>query len=72
LEINYNEVYKDILTYSRFLKVDEIDNLINLIMKLLGVKSTVIGNTINKEPLVMLDIISGEKKALIIGVPHSD
>jgi len=72
VEKSYNEVLKDIPSYSRFLKVEEIDNLINLITKLPGVKHKIIGKSLNNEPLVMLDIGKGEKTALIIGVPHSD
>ena len=68
----YDEVFKDIPSYSRFLKVDEIDKLANLITKLPGVNHRIIGKSINDEPLVMLDIGKGEKTALIIGVPHSD
>jgi hypothetical protein len=72
VEKSHNEVLKDIPSYSRFLKVDEIDNLINLIAKLPDVKHKIIGKSLNDEPLVMLDIGKGEKTALIIGVPHSD
>jgi len=72
VEKNYNDIFKDIPLYSRFLKVDEIDNLVNLITKLPSVKHKVIGTTLNNEPLVMLDVGKGEKTALIIGVPHSD
>ena len=72
MEKSYNEVFKDIPSYGRFLKVDEIDNLVSLIIDLPGVKHSVIGKTLNDEPLVMLDIGKGEKTAFIIGVPHSD
>ena len=72
MEKNYNEIFKDIPSYSRFLKVEEIDNLVSSIIELPDVKHNVIGKTLNNEPLVMLDIGKGEKTALIIGVPHSD
>lgn len=68
----FHEVYKDIPTYSRFLKVNEIDQLIDSIVCLPHVRYRKIGNTIDEEPLGMLEIGSGEKTALIMGVPHSD
>lgn len=68
----YNEIFNDIPTYSRFLKVDEIDELVKQITNLPSVKQRVIGSTINNEPLIMLEIGTGEKTALINGVPHSD
>jgi len=72
LDKKYNEFLRDIPSYSRFLKVDEIDTLTNLIIELPGVNHRVIGNTVNNEHLVMLEIGNGEKTAMIIGVPHSD
>lgn len=72
METSYNEILNDIPSYSRFLKVDEIDNLVDSITKLPGVNSKIIGTSLNYEPLIMLDIGKGEKTALIIGVPHSD
>jgi len=68
----YDEIFKDIPSYSRFLKVDEIDKLIKLITKYPNVNKKTIGKTIDNEPLDLLEIGSGEKTALIIGVPHSD
>ncbi len=68
----FNEILKDIPTYSRFLTVSEIDSLVNLIRAMPGVKESTIGRTINDEPLLMLTIGKGDKTALIIGVPHSD
>jgi hypothetical protein len=69
---DYEEIFRDIPTYSRFLKVDEIDDLIKSIKKQPNVNSKVIGKTINNENLEMLEIGNGEKTALITGVPHSD
>lgn len=68
----FYEIYRDIPTYSRFLKVNEIDQLINSIVQLPKVTYKKIGKTIDEEPLCMLEIGSGEKTALIMGVPHSD
>lgn len=67
-----NKILRDIPTYSRFLTVSEIDELVNLIQSIPGVKTSIIGRTINNEPLLMLTIGTGKKIALIIGVPHSD
>jgi hypothetical protein len=72
LEKIYSDIFNDIPTYSRFLKVDEIDELVQLITKLPRVSQKVIGKTLNDEPLRMLEIGKGDKTALIIGVPHSD
>jgi len=72
MEKNYEDSFRDIPTYSRFLKVDEIDNLVNSILKFPNVKHKIIGKTIDDEHLAMLEIGEGEKTALIIGVPHSD
>ena len=69
---NYEEIYKDIPTYNRFLKVDEIDELVKSIKKIPNVNSKIIGKTINNENLEMLEIGNGKKTALITGVPHSD
>ncbi len=67
-----DKILRDIPTYSRFLTVSEIDELVNLIGNMAGVSKSIIGRTINDEPLLMLTIGTGEKTALIIGVPHSD
>ena len=72
MEKNYEDVFRDIPTYSRFLKVDEIDNLAKSISKYPNVNYTNIGETIDNENLHMLEIGRGKKTALIIGVPHSD
>jgi hypothetical protein len=72
LDKNYEEIYKDIPTYGRFLKVDEIDDLVKSISKFPNVKVRDIGKTIDDENLTMLEIGNGEKTALITGVPHSD
>jgi len=72
LNKNYEEIYSDIPTYGRFLKLDEIDNLVKSITKFPNVKIKNIGKTIDNETLTMLEIGKGEKTALITGVPHSD
>jgi len=69
---NYNDIFKDIPTYSRFLKVEEIDRLVESIIHLSNVNYKTIGRTVDDEPLKLLEIGDGDKTALIIGVPHSD
>jgi len=68
----FHKILNEIPTYTRFLKVSEIDNLINLITELPDVKYEKIGKTVDNEPLGMLEIGKNDKTALIIGVPHSD
>jgi hypothetical protein len=68
----FRRILRDIPTYSRFLTVNEIDELVDLIRDMGGVRASIVGHTINGEPLRMLTIGEGEKTALIIGVPHSD
>ncbi|KYK21764.1 hypothetical protein AYK24_03135 [Thermoplasmatales archaeon SG8-52-4] len=69
----FHKILDEIPTYSRFLKVSEIDNLINLITKFPNVKYEKIGQTVDDESLKMLEIgKNNDKTALIIGVPHSD
>jgi len=70
--INFQKILNEIPTYTRFLNVNEIDNLVNLIKEMPDVKHKKIGYTVNDEPLIMLDIGENDKTALIIGVPHSD
>ena len=72
MDKKYNEIFRDIPSFSRFLKVNEIDNLVDLIIKIPGVNHHNIGETISNEPLTMIEIGNGKKTALIIGVPHSD
>jgi hypothetical protein len=72
VEKEINELYRNIPSYSRFLTVNEIDDLVKLIIEIPGVNHSIIGKTISDEPLMMLDIGSGKKTAMIIGVPHSD
>ncbi len=67
-----DDILRDIPTYSRFLTVGEIDELVASLKEFPDVSSTIIGRTINDEPLPMISVGGGEKTALIIGVPHSD
>ncbi|MFO7677351.1 MAG: hypothetical protein R6V50_03085 [Thermoplasmatota archaeon] len=68
----YKQILQDIPSYTRFLTVDEIDYLTTLTIELDNVEHTRIGTTIHNEPLTMISIGSGDKTALICGVPHSD
>ena len=72
MTINYEDIYNDIPTYTRFLTVDEIDDLTDSILKLPNVNLIEIGKTIDEKTLSMIEIGKGDKTALIIGVPHSD
>ena len=69
---NFNKILNETPTYTRFLNVNEIDNLANLIIDLPNVKFKIIGKTVDEKPLLMLDIGENENTAMIIGVPHSD
>ena len=68
----YYKIFRDIPSYSRFLKVDEIDKLITEITEFPNVNKKIIGKTLEKENLISLEIGEADKTALIIGVPHSD
>ena len=68
----FNKILREVPTYTRFLYVNEIDNLVNLISTMKNVRKRKIGHTVDDEQLIMLDIGEGPKTALIIGVPHSD
>jgi len=69
---DFHKILNEIPTYTRFLNVSEIDNLIHLTTEIPGVLYKEIGRTINNESLGMLEIGKSDKTALIIGVPHSD
>lgn len=68
----FEQIFNDIPSYTRFLQVREIDELMKLIVKLSGVTHRIIGKTMNGEPLYVIDIGNGDHTALILGVPHSD
>jgi len=68
----FHKILSEVPTYTRFLNVSEIDNLMNLIKVIPQVKVKKIGTTVDKEPLMLLDIGNGDRTAIIIGVPHSD
>ena len=72
MQQNYDQVFRDIPSYTRFLQVREIDELTHQIVQLPGVRHRIVGQTMDKEPLHLLDIGTGEHTALILGVPHSD
>jgi len=69
---DFHKILNEIPTYTRFLNVNEIDNLVYLITELPNVNHKRIGNTVDDKPLLLLDIGDSDKTALIIGVPHSD
>ena len=61
MEKNHIDIFKDIPSYGRFLKVNEIDNLVNLITELPGVNHKIIGKKLNDDPLIILDIGNSKK-----------
>jgi hypothetical protein len=69
---NFTTVLREVPDYSRFLRVNEIETLARNFRKHSSVEEKTIGKTAEKKPLKMYSMGSGEKTALIIGVPHSD
>ena len=73
--MNYNhftKILREVPDYSRFLRVNEIEDLAGNFSKYSSIEERTIGKTAEKKPLKMYAMGSGEKTALIIGVPHSD
>jgi len=66
------EILRSVPNFTRFLKVREIDAIIEDISRLDGVDKSIIGRSIEGEELAMLEIGKGSKTALVLGVPHSD
>jgi hypothetical protein len=69
---NFAKILREVPAYSRFLRVNEIEALAGNFRRYSSVEEKVIGKTAENKPLKMYSMGSGEKTALIIGVPHSD
>jgi len=69
---NFTKILREVPAYSRFLRVNEIEALAGNFRQYSSVEEKTIGKTAENTPLKMYSIGSGEKTALIIGVPHSD
>lgn len=68
----FKAVLRGVPSYSRFHTLWELDQLISKIARLPGVEHCVIGKTKAGEPISMLEIGSGARTCMMIGVPHSD
>jgi len=69
---HFTQILNDIPNFSRFLKVDEVEALATNFKQHPSVIEKIIGKTTENKPLKMFTVGSGDKTALIIGVPHSD
>jgi hypothetical protein len=69
---NFTKILSDVPDYSRFLRVNEIEAVAGNFGCYSSVEERTIGKTAENRPLKMYIMGSGEKTALIIGVPHSD
>jgi len=73
--LNHNsfaKILREVPDYSRFLRVNEIEDIAGNFRQYPSIEERVIGKTAENTPLKMYMMGSGEKTALIIGVPHSD
>jgi hypothetical protein len=69
---NFTKILGEVPAYSRFLRVNEIEELAGNFRQYSSVEEKTIGKTAENTPLKMYSLGRGEKTALIIGVPHSD
>jgi hypothetical protein len=69
---HFNNILREVPDYSRFLGVNEIEELAANFDRYSSVKNRIIGKTVEDKPLKMYTMGDGEKTALIVGVPHSD
>jgi hypothetical protein len=69
---HFSRILREVPKYSRFLKVNEIENLARDFIRYSSIKEKIIGKTVENKPLKMYTMGNGKKTALIIGVPHSD
>ncbi len=69
---NFTKILREVPDYSRFLRLNEIEDLAGNFMQYSSIEERTIGKTAENKPLKMYVMGKGEKTALIIGVPHSD
>jgi hypothetical protein len=69
---HFTTILREVPDYSGFLRVNEIEKFAGNFRKYSSVEERTIGKTAENKPLKMYSMGSGEKTALIIGVPHSD
>ena len=69
---SFTKILREVPDYSRFLRVNEIEDIAGNFRQYPSIEERVIGKTAENNPLKMYMMGSGEKTALIIGVPHSD
>ena len=69
---HFTKILGEVPSYSRFLKVNEIEEFAGNFRQCSSVEERTIGKTAENTPLKMYTMGSGEKTGLIIGVPHSD
>ncbi len=59
-------------SFCRFLTLWELDRLIRRLAARPGVTAHTIGRTVMDEPIAMLEVGTGPRTGVIVGVPHSD
>ena len=69
---HFTQILDNVPRYGRFLRVNEVEALAANFRQHPSVEEKTIGKTAENKPLKMYSMGSGEKTALIIGVPHSD
>lgn len=72
MDSRFKSVLKDMPSYGRYLSLWETDQLVSHISKHPGVEQHHIGKTREGENIPMLEIGSGSRTCMMIGVPHSD
>jgi hypothetical protein len=73
--LNHNffaKILREVPEYSRFLRVNEIEDIAGKFKQYSSIEERIIGKTAENKPLKMYTMGNGEKTALMIGVPHSD
>jgi hypothetical protein len=69
---HFAKILREVPVHSRFLKVKEVLSLAENFSRYSSIEEKTIGKTAGNKPLKLYSMGSGEKTALIIGVPHSD